>query len=149
MSAHIGYPHRYSCAHMGTVCARTELAGRSHVEQSSELAVRREVWHVGSLLCCVRASGMPLGTMGSHPSVGPATWFPAWTNRNAHMGSTLAHAAHSHVRARKGACADARVRVRECAMRAATFSEGCIRRRGRVHACAALSGELRIGHRKV
>ena len=148
MSAHIGYPHRYSCAHTGTVCARTELAGRSHVEQSSELAVRREVWHVGSLLCCVCASGMPR-TDGIPPQCGIHHMFPAWTTRNAHMGSTLAHAAHSHVRARKGACADARVRVRECAMRAATVSEGCIRRRGRVHACAALSGELRIGHRKV
>ncbi len=46
----------------GTARARTGLAGRRHVKQSSELAVRREVCFVGSLLCCVRASGMPLGT---------------------------------------------------------------------------------------
>ncbi len=39
-----------------------ELAGRRHEKQSSELAVRREDYCVGSLLCCVCASGMPLGT---------------------------------------------------------------------------------------
>jgi hypothetical protein len=46
------------CTHIGTLGTHTgycacllELAGRSHMEQSCELAVRREVWHLED--CCV------------------------------------------------------------------------------------------------
>jgi hypothetical protein len=58
------------------------------------------------------------------------------------MRLTLAHPAHSHVRAWKA-------RACKCALRAATVLQGCICRRERVHDSAALSDELRICHREV
>jgi hypothetical protein len=117
----------------GTLRARMELAGRSHVERSSELAVRREVCYVGG--CCVvfvrlvchseRRQNRPgderreyrPGTLTPH-GIPPRVWDPthgaqhgalgvlSWRSRW-HIQRT--HTPHSHTRVRK---ARARARVR-------------------------------------
>ena len=113
------------------------------------------------LLCCVRASGMPLGTVSdpawrcasslpvtrntTHPGVGSTTWCPAWGTRSVHMGLTLAHPAHSRSAlahaCEEGACAC--TRAHQCALRAATILQRRI-------TCAALSSfRLRICRREV
>ena len=94
------------CSHgVRCVLAWSLQEGATWSNRPKWVAVRRKVWHIGSLLRCACASGMPLGTgMGSHPSVGSTTCFPAWTTRNAQMGLTLAHPAHSSARVSNASC---------------------------------------------